>query len=297
MGWYDDRFKPSPTGLMSMCEVCDRPMWFPPSKAGKYRTCGDECTQQRLQRIRSAKPPKRTPAEPREWACGHCATQHVGGQQKKRFCGAGCWAAYREAKSEALERERTRNCQHCGATFVVKKSQIDAGVGLYCSQRCNFDSGRTGHLVGKDNLKIALEIRRLKIKNGEIKYAKGPDHHRWISDRDALMKRRAAEALEYRRRYRKANPHKMREFKARRKGRVIGRLPKGTVAKIGQLQKWRCVTCRVSIRSNYHVDHITPIARGGTHTPDNIQLLCPGCNVRKSAKDPIEFMQERGFLL
>lgn len=40
-----------------------------------------------------------------------------------------------------------------------------------------------------------------------------------------------------------------------------------------------------------------PLAKGGEHTPFNIQLLCPRCNVRKSAKHPVDFMQENGYLL
>ena len=47
----------------------------------------------------------------------------------------------------------------------------------------------------------------------------------------------------------------------------------------------------------HHVDHIVPLAKGGQHVASNIQILCPTCNVRKSAKDPIDFMQSRGFLL
>lgn len=39
-----------------------------------------------------------------------------------------------------------------------------------------------------------------------------------------------------------------------------------------------------------------PIARGGSNTDDNVQLLCPACNLKKSAKHPVDFMQERGFL-
>lgn len=30
-------------------------------------------------------------------------------------------------------------------------------------------------------------------------------------------------------------------------------------------------------------DHITPLARGGTNQPDNIQVLCRACNARKHA--------------
>jgi 5-methylcytosine-specific restriction endonuclease McrA len=48
---------------------------------------------------------------------------------------------------------------------------------------------------------------------------------------------------------------------------------------------------------NYHLDHIVPLAIGGTNTDDNIQLLRQKCNQQKSAKHPIDFMQSRGFLL
>lgn len=30
------------------------------------------------------------------------------------------------------------------------------------------------------------------------------------------------------------------------------------------------------------IDHIVPLAKGGTHTPDNVQAACARCNVRKS---------------
>lgn len=35
-----------------------------------------------------------------------------------------------------------------------------------------------------------------------------------------------------------------------------------------------------------HVDHIVPLARGGTHTADNLQILPIGLNMRKGVKCP-----------
>ena len=42
----------------------------------------------------------------------------------------------------------------------------------------------------------------------------------------------------------------------------------------------------------YHMGHIIPVAKGGTHTDDNIQLLTPRCNSEKHAKMPVAFMRE-----
>lgn len=63
------------------------------------------------------------------------------------------------------------------------------------------------------------------------------------------------------------------------------------------LQKYKCVVCKVDIKNSYHVDHIQPISKSGGNGMDNIQLLCPPCNLHKHAKDPIDFMQSKGFLL
>jgi 5-methylcytosine-specific restriction endonuclease McrA len=45
------------------------------------------------------------------------------------------------------------------------------------------------------------------------------------------------------------------------------------------------------------LDHIIPLARGGKNEYRNMQVTCPTCNRQKHSKDPIEFMQSRGYLL
>lgn len=63
-------------------------------------------------------------------------------------------------------------------------------------------------------------------------------------------------------------------------------------------QRGRCACCRCDIgATKYELDHIVPLAAGGAHDDANLQLLCMPCNRSKGARDPIVFMQERGFLL
>lgn len=95
------------------------------------------------------------------------------------------------------------------------------------------------------------------------------------------------------------NPDVVKVLSQNRRAREksSGRLSKGIEAKLFGLQKGKCACCRKPLGKDYHMDHIVPLARGGTNTDDNIQLLTAKCNMQKNAKDPIEFMQSRGFLL
>lgn len=91
-----------------------------------------------------------------------------------------------------------------------------------------------------------------------------------------------------------------RNRKARERA-AKGQLSRGIRKALYAAQKGRCPVCKDALvlegARKYHIDHVVPLAAGGTHTDDNVQLLCPDCNVSKGAKDPIEFMQSRGFLL
>lgn len=71
----------------------------------------------------------------------------------------------------------------------------------------------------------------------------------------------------------------------------------GNISELFELQQGLCVVCRVSLGNGYHIDHITPLKRGGTNDIHNLQLLCISCNCQKSASDPVVFMQSRGFLI
>jgi 5-methylcytosine-specific restriction endonuclease McrA len=79
--------------------------------------------------------------------------------------------------------------------------------------------------------------------------------------------------------------------------RAAGNVSSDLISRRLEQQNFRCACCKIKLGTKYHIDHIQPIALGGTSDAKNIQVLCVPCNLNKGAKDPLHHMRERGFLL
>ncbi len=97
------------------------------------------------------------------------------------------------------------------------------------------------------------------------------------------------------------NPEVRRAITRNRRAKIkgsSGRVTSRDVESILRMQKYKCAVCRIDLReSGHHMDHIMPIALGGDNSVMNLQATCPQCNQSKGAKNPVDFMQSRGFLL
>ena len=73
------------------------------------------------------------------------------------------------------------------------------------------------------------------------------------------------------------------------------------VISIFESQRGLCATCETKLfksgKNKYHVDHIQPLAKGGSNDKYNLQCLCPTCNMRKNAKDPLAWASENQKLI
>lgn len=146
--------------------------------------------------------------------------------------------------------------------------------------------------------------REKKREYNARKYRENPTRYvesikQWVAANPDRVKEKSA-------RWRERNPEAKRadtqKHRAIRKG-VEGKFTSADVKRLFGSQRGKCACCAVPLskkrgtRKAFHVDHIIPIAGGGTNWPHNLQLLCPLCNLKKGAKDPLEFAASLGRLL
>jgi 5-methylcytosine-specific restriction endonuclease McrA len=177
-------------------------------------------------------------------------------------------------KKEAYHAEgnKARMTERRAAYYISSRERIKSAAREYRAENAAKISEKRKSMLGKLREQKAAWNARNKERareTGRTWYAKNKDRLK--------PNRKAAKALR----------------------RAAGSTDRHTVESLLRAQRGRCACCKkvAGFGSPYHLDHIVPVARGGTNERGNLQILCPSCNLQKSAKDPIDFMQSRGFLL
>jgi 5-methylcytosine-specific restriction endonuclease McrA len=125
------------------------------------------------------------------------------------------------------------------------------------------------------------------------------DHNYYVDHREEMAeanhKWRAAhheEMAEYQRNYRVTHPEEIAAIERNRRARERGNGGTHIAADVQaqyERQKGKCFYRGERLGSDYHVDHVIPLALGGSNGPENLVIACARCNQTKYAKHPMDF--------
>lgn len=159
-------------------------------------------------------------------------------------------------------------------------------------------------LRARSKKRLALNNKNWRLRNRERLLAKEAEYRQ--KNREKIRSRSAIKARQYYHEDPEAFILRAQNYRADRLIRVNSedRIPrkrndvtKNQLDDLLEKQTYRCAICKTGIKRKRHLDHIVPITKGGLHEMKNLQFLCAFCNISKGAKDPIVYMQWRGFLL
>ena len=211
--------------------------------------------------------------------------QAITSGDKYYFTGVACQAGH-------LSKRYTSNCKcvECSKTIYKAKELVCA------KEKYANDEGFAEKIRkrARDHYKKIKRDPHLleKIRNVAKIYAK----EKRASDPEYLERQRAASRVATAN-WKKQNPEKHRaSIKARKAAiRGTGRVASRQIVEMVTGQGHRCNGCTADIsEGRYHLDHIMPIKLGGRNEIENLQALCPACNLTKSSKHPDQWIMERG---
>lgn len=213
-------------------------------------------------------------------------------------------------------------CVGCGITRVRKVKKAGQDSARYCTRACyQLARVRTGKEVAalrrigrwdarrKQERWDAIVLPEIQALRRIARYVERPASYRCACEdcgESMLARRRgrwaqicqnclAARLVSRKARVKRSPSHLARKRAAKARRRALVR---GVVAdridpfEVFERDHWTCKLCQVvtprSLRGTYEpnapeLDHIIPLALGGTHTWGNVQCLCRQCNGNKGA--------------
>lgn len=258
----------SRTGKMLTCQECGEEFYEPGWKIESDRHsniyCGAECRHGK--EIQSG-----------EWlvsTCECCGSEfeYFTTSSNGRYCSLSC---YRESlRPDGVRGKPNKECLRCGDSFPVPPSKVKEYK--YCSEDCRKGIVR---LFGEPVMKQCAQCNKVKSVSDFPK--------QFDKRRDAVYTLRMC--------------NECREQAKRRRRELPGSFTAADVRSQWHTQNGCCFWCgkrcgKTPHGGNYHIDHLTPVARKEaepTNNPRNLVISCPACNIAKGAKLPIEFKRYR----
>jgi len=129
---------------------------------------------------------------------------------------------------------------------------------------------------------VNAKSRRWNERNAEAKRAT-----------NAAYRAKNQEKINERRKEKRAADPSIERNKSAKRRSANGKLPSNIIELLLEKQNGMCACCGLPLSGSFHLDHIMPLARGGSNTEDNVHLLLPKCNQQKYTLTFEEFLRAR----
>ena len=135
---------------------------------------------------------------------------------------------------------------------------------------------RERYAANRERIKAQVAARRAAQHDEILRKAR----ERYAEDEEFRESRKA-----YLREWRRTNRERQEGYRDRRRAReaFIERVDRRVVY---AMHGGRCGICGEFISGAFHVDHVRPLSKGGTHSYINCQPAHPVCNLRKGSSWP-----------
>lgn len=201
------------------------------------------------------------------------------------------WAAAKPSRRPEARRARALRAAFARYAQCLAEANVSHGQLLLAIVIERRDRGRqkARHFAESERGRAyRLEYGRAYARKRKDDFAK---KHRayYAANREAIKAKVKA--------YRQANPDARRAVKHAERARYRqagGTFTRADLWSLYVEQDGCCFYCGHAFGvSGYHVEHRTPIVRGGTNSPENLALACPSCNLAKGRKTDDEFIAAR----
>lgn len=207
------------------------------------------------------------------------------------------WLRYGDPEGKAPPRPSTiidgkQRCSKCGEVKPIEQFPRRGSAGPYRKDCKACVRARTQAWAVENREELAARKREYQVRNQERIRAQ---RKAWYA---ARREKRRAKAREYGVRNREArnarvkdwlaeNPEKARLIRARcdMKRRGVRQIDDIERAVVFERDCGICQICGAAVDpERWHLDHITPLSRGGEHSYANVQVSHPRCNQRKNRR-------------
>lgn len=216
--------------------------------------------------------------------CGAEVKKKIRNGREQKFCDLVCYREYIDRNSN---KPAYVICHYCGKTFLEKHSTLN----LYCSKHCASKAHGAKHMVtvGEATKNPYEEMLRYQIHEvnerleeliNELQYGREcvecGKYFIAKGDNVVCCSKKCA----------KRRQNRNKDKRITKNGAADTTI---TLTKLYMRDKGVCQICGKHIdfdcdpNSKHYpsIDHIQPIAKGGLHTWDNVQLACRKCNTIK----------------